>query len=71
MKAILFSTYSIRRNTKEIVCISITTSNNTITCAALSDASKGDYTTHLVNKGATRTVNITGFPSKVKSVKVY
>ncbi|SFZ91901.1 hypothetical protein SAMN05428642_102419 [Flaviramulus basaltis] len=56
---------------KGLFAIPITTTHDAVTCAALGDASKGNYVIHLVNKGATRIANLTGLPLKIKSAEVY
>lgn len=42
-----------------------------ITAAALGNAETGKYAIHLVNKGATRPVRLTGLPSNVDSLVLY
>ena len=56
---------------KGLFAIPITTTHNTVTCAALGDSTKGNYVIHLVNKGATRVANISGLPANITSADVY
>ena len=42
-----------------------------ITCAALGNNAKKTYAIHIVNTGASRTANITGFPVGVKAITLY
>ena len=42
-----------------------------IRAAALGDRSKGIYVLHLVNKGATRNVELTGLPKEINTMRLY
>ena len=42
-----------------------------VTIAALGDKEKGQYAVHLVNKGATRNVKLSGLPAGITSMNVY
>lgn len=42
-----------------------------ISAAALGDNEKGIYAVHIVNRGATRTVHLSGLPAKVKALRFY
>lgn len=42
-----------------------------ISAAALGDNEKGIYAVHIVNRGATRTVYLSGLPPKVKTLRIY
>ncbi|WP_029033830.1 hypothetical protein [Salinimicrobium terrae] len=54
-----------------VFAIPITADKDEVTAAAFGDQSKGNYTIHLVNRGATRNVDLTGIPSTVKSMDLY
>jgi hypothetical protein len=46
-------------------------SNEEISCAAFGDIASGTFTVHLVNHGASRPVQLTGFPESVKELNIY
>ncbi len=48
-----------------------TCSNEDISCAAFGDLADGTFTVHLVNHGASRPVQLTGFPANVKELRIY
>ncbi|MDT0687176.1 hypothetical protein [Autumnicola psychrophila] len=56
---------------KGLFAIPINKDKETVTAAAFGDKSKGSYAIHLVNKGATRDVNLTGLPDSVNNMKIY
>ena len=56
---------------KGLYAIPITTSNKVVTCAAFTNSRKSNFAVHLVNKGADRNAIITGFPKRLKKIKVY
>ena len=56
---------------KGLYAIPITTSNKVVTCAAFTNSRKNNFAVHLVNKGADRNAIITGFPKRLKKIKVY
>lgn len=51
--------------------IPVVNNNKNITAAALGDESSGDYAVHIVNKGATRKLKLTGLPSEVSNLNIY
>lgn len=55
---------------KDLYAMPLSSSNNDISCAALGDNSKGNYTLHLVNNSAERPVTITGIPASAKKFKI-
>ena len=56
---------------KGLYAIPITTSNKVVTCAAFTNSRKNNFAVHLVNKGADRNAIITGFPKRLKKIRVY
>lgn len=54
-----------------LLAMPITADRPNVSCAALGDNGKGTYAVHLVNNGATREVNLTGLPVKVKSLRLF
>ncbi|MDT0645107.1 hypothetical protein RM545_00250 [Zunongwangia sp. F260] len=56
---------------KGLFAIPINKDKEAVTAAAFGDKSKGSYAIHLVNKGATRDVKLTGLPNSVKNLDVY
>ena len=51
--------------------IPLTINREDVTAAALGDHNSGEYAVHLVNKGATRTVKLTGLPKDVTRMELY
>ena len=49
----------------------VTCDKDGISCAAFGDIANGMYTIHIVNNGASRSVNLTGLPEDVKELRVY
>lgn len=66
-----FNLQQLGNTPKGLYALPITTSNDAITAAAYGDKEKGIYAIHLVNKGATRKVTITGLPKEVSKMKVF
>ncbi|MDT0688975.1 hypothetical protein RM549_04215 [Salegentibacter sp. F188] len=55
---------------KGLFAIPINKDKETVTAAAFGDKNKGIYAIHLVNKGATRNVKLTGLPENVKNLQI-
>ncbi len=51
--------------------IPITTNKNGVTSAAFGDMETGKYAIHIVNKGASRTVELSGLPENLTSLNVF
>jgi hypothetical protein len=51
--------------------IPVTVNKEGVRAAALGDKSKGKYVLHLVNKGATRNVKLTGLPKELNTMHLY
>ena len=51
--------------------IPVTVNKKGVRAAALGDKSKGKYVLHLVNKGATRNVKLTGLPKELNTMHLY
>ncbi|WP_037318564.1 hypothetical protein [Salegentibacter sp. Hel_I_6] len=66
-----FNLQQLGNTPKGLFALPITTSNEAITPAALGDKDKGSYAIHLVNKGATREVSLTGLPEGISGLNVY
>ncbi len=45
--------------------------NSNVNPAAFGNIARGEYAVHMVNNGAARKANLSGFPASVKKVKVY
>lgn len=45
--------------------------NKDLTIAALGESERGSYAIHIVNKGASRTINLSGLPEDVNSLDLY
>lgn len=56
---------------KDLQAMQLTINGADISGAALGDNEKGIYSIHLVNNGAGRKVTLSGFPAKVKSLRVW
>ena len=56
---------------KGLSSLPITSDKNAITCAAFGDETTGNYAIHMVNKGATRSVKLTGLPQKATEFTLY
>lgn len=56
---------------KDLQALQLTVNGADISGAALGDNRKNIYSIHLVNNGAARKVTISGFPSKVKYLRVW
>jgi hypothetical protein len=56
---------------KGLFAIPINKDKEAVTAAAFGDKSKGSYAIHLVNKGATRNVKLTGLPDSVNNMEIY
>lgn len=56
---------------KGLNSIPVTTDKDAITCAAFGDEATGNYAIHMVNKGATRSVKMTGLPQKVTEFTLF
>jgi len=55
----------------KIFALPITSNSKDVTCAALGDATKNEYTLHIVNNGAARNVTVSGLPVTIKSFHLY
>jgi hypothetical protein len=49
----------------------ISSSHETINCAAFGNLARGEYAVHMVNNGAERKATITGLPDEITKVEVY
>jgi len=56
---------------KGLNSIPVTTDKDAITCAAFGDEATGNYAIHMVNKGATRSIKMTGLPQKVTEFTLF
>ncbi|WP_373056535.1 hypothetical protein [Zunongwangia sp. H14] len=56
---------------KGLFAIPVTKNKEAVTAAAFGDKSKGSYAIHMVNKGATRNVELTGLPEGITSLEMY
>lgn len=56
---------------KGLFSIPITVNSESVTCAALGDIDNGNYTVHIVNKGASRKAIFEGFPDNISKMEVY
>ena len=56
---------------KGLYAIPVKTDQKNVTVAALGDKEKGQYAIHLVNKGATRNVELSGLPAGITSMSLY
>ncbi|MCF4101189.1 hypothetical protein L1I30_05895 [Gillisia sp. M10.2A] len=56
---------------KGLFAIPITSNKEGLTCAAFGDSKKGSYAIHIVNKGATRKVELSGLPKNINTMEVF
>ena len=56
---------------KGLFAIPITADKDAISCAAFGDSTSENYAIHIVNKGATRSLKLTGIPQKVTEFTLY
>ncbi|MDO4956976.1 MAG: hypothetical protein Q4E60_08185 [Bacteroidales bacterium] len=55
----------------ESLAIPVTSSKNTVNCAAFGNIARGEYAVHMVNNGAACEAVVTGIPQNVKEMTVY
>lgn len=54
-----------------LFALPVTSNKPDVSCAALGDNKRRIYAIHLVNNGATRQVELSGLPKKVKALQIY